>query len=176
MSCRRLVFDTGPLCSFAVVSRLELLEAICTGHGSWPLSVQRELRAGARTLPALAHAHELSFLGVPEVLERPADILEAELLRVRLAGSSLGQRRNLGEAEAIFLARRRGGVLVSEDRDARMLAASELGPGRVASTPDLLARAVRMGLVEVADAWKLHRAMIAAGRRPGRLDPGLFGR
>ena len=85
------------------------------------------------------------------------------------------QRRNLGEAEAIFLARRRGGVLVSEDRDARVLAASELGPGRVASTPDLVARAVRMGLVEVADAWKLHRAMVAAGRRPGRLDPGLFG-
>ena len=54
--------------------------------------------------------------------------------------------------------------------------ASELGPGRVASTPDLLARGVRMGLVEVADAWKLHRAMVAAGRRPGRLDPGLFGR
>ena len=92
MSCRRLVFDTGPLCSFAVVSRLDLLEAICAGHGSWPLSVQRELRAGART------------------------------------------------------------------------------------PPDLVARAVRMGLVEVADAWKLHRAMVAAGRRPGRLDPGLFGR
>jgi predicted nucleic acid-binding protein len=136
MSCRRLVFDTGPLCSFAVVSRLDLLEAICAGHGSWPLSVQRELRAGARTLPALGRAHEVTFLGLPEVLERPADILEAELLRVRLAGSSLGQRRNLGEAEAIFLARRRGGVLVSEDRDARVLAASELGPGRAASTPD----------------------------------------
>jgi predicted nucleic acid-binding protein len=174
MSCRRLVFDTGPLCSFAVVARLDLLEAICAGHGSWPLSVQRELRAGARTLPALAH--DVTFLGVPEVLERPADILEAELLRVRLAGSSLGQRHNLGEAEAIFLARRRGGVLVSEDRDARVLAASELGPGRVASTPDLLARAVRMGLVEAADAWKLHRALVAAGRRPGRLDPGLLGR
>jgi hypothetical protein len=84
MSCRRLVFDTGPLCSFAVVSRLDLLEAICAGHGSWPLSVQRELRAGATTLPALARAH--------------------------------------------------------------------------------------------ADAWKLHRAMVAAGRRPGRLDPGLLGR
>ena len=27
MSCRRLVFDTGPRCSFAVVARLDLLEA-----------------------------------------------------------------------------------------------------------------------------------------------------
>jgi hypothetical protein len=88
MSCRRLVFDTGPLSSFAVVARLDLLEAICAGHGSWPLSVQRELRAGASALPALAHAHQAGFLGVPEVLERPADILEAELLRARLAGSS----------------------------------------------------------------------------------------
>jgi predicted nucleic acid-binding protein len=148
MSCRRVVFDSGPLCSFAVVDRLDLLEAICAGHGSWPLSVQRGLRAGARALPALARAYEARFLGLPEVLEHPADILEAELLRTRLARSSLGQRQNRGEAEAIFLARRRGGVLVSEDRDARVLAARELGPGRVASTPDLLARAVRMGLVE----------------------------
>jgi predicted nucleic acid-binding protein len=175
MSCRRLVFDTGPLCSFAVVGRLDLLEAICAGHGSWPLSVQRELRAGARSLPTLARAYEARFLGVPEVLEHPADILEAELLRTRLAGSSLGQRQNRGEAEAIFLARRRRGVLVSEDRDALVLAASELGPGRVASTPDLLARAVRMGLVEPVGAWKLHRAMVAAGRRPGRLNRDLFG-
>jgi predicted nucleic acid-binding protein len=176
MTCRGLVFDTGPLCSFAVVAQLDLLEAICAGHGSWPLSVQRELRAGARALPALARAHQAAFLGVPEVLERPADLLEAELLRVRLAGSSLGQRQNRGEAEAIFLARRRHGVLVSEDRDALVLAARELGPGRVASTPDLLARAVRMGLVEPEGAWELHRAMLAAGRRPGRLNPALFGR
>jgi predicted nucleic acid-binding protein len=176
MSCRRLVFDTGPLCSFAVVAQLDLLEAICAGHGSWPMSVQRELRTGARALPALARAHELTFLGAPEVLEHPADILEAELLRVRLAGSSLSPRQNRGEAEAIFLARRRRGVLVSEDRDALVLAARELGRGRVARTPDLLARALRMGLVEATDAWKLHRAMVAAGRRPGRLDPGLFGR
>ena len=147
MSCRRLVFDTGPLSSFAVIARLDLLEAICAGHGSWPLSVQRELRAGVRTLPALAHAHQARFLGRPEVLEHPADLLEAELLWVRLAGSSRSQRHNRGEAEAILLARRRRGMFVSEDRDARVLAAVELGPGRVAGTTDLLARAVRMGLV-----------------------------
>ena len=51
MSCRRLVFDTGPLNSFTVVSQLDLLEAVCTGHGTWPLSVQRELRAGVRSKP-----------------------------------------------------------------------------------------------------------------------------
>lgn len=175
MSCRRLVFDTGPLSSFAVVARLDLLEAICAGHGSWPLSVQRELRAGARALPALAHAHQVGFLGVPEVLEHPADILEAELLRARLAGSSLSQRHNRGEAEAIFLARRRRGVVVSEDRDARVLAAAELGPGRVAGTTDLLARAVRMGLLRPEGARELHRAMLAAGRRPGHLHPDQFG-
>ncbi|HEV2823824.1 MAG TPA: hypothetical protein VG035_01255, partial [Actinomycetota bacterium] len=166
---------TGPLSSFAVVARLDLLEAICAGHGSWPLSVQRELRAGARALPALAHAHQIGFLGVPEVLEHPADILEAELLRARLAGSSLSQRHNRGEAEAIFLARRRRGVVVSEDRDARVLAAAELGPGRVAGTTDLLARAVRMGLLRPEGARELHRAMLAAGRRPGHLHPDQFG-
>ena len=125
MSCRRLVFDTGPLSSFAVVARLDLLEAICAGHGSWPLSVQRELRAGARALPALACAYQVGFLGVPEVLEHSADILEAELLRV-------------------------------------------------AGTTDLLARAVRMGLLRPEGARELHRAMLAAGRRPGPL-PGQFG-
>jgi predicted nucleic acid-binding protein len=62
-------------------------------------------------------------LGAAVVLEHPADLLEAELLRLRLAGSSLGHRHNRGEAEAIFLARRQRGVFVSEDRDARVLAA-----------------------------------------------------
>jgi predicted nucleic acid-binding protein len=176
MSCRRLVFDTGPLSSFAVVAQLDLLDVICAGHGSWPLSVQRELRAGARVQPALAGVLEAAFLGPPEVLEHPIDLLEAELLRARLAGSSLGQRQNRGEAEAIFLARRRRGVFVSEDRDARVLAAGELGADRVVGTPDLLARAVRMGLVRPEGAWKIYRAMLAAGRRPGRLRPEWFGR
>ena len=54
MSCRRLVFDTGPLNSFTVVSQLDLLEAVCAGHGSWPLSVQRELRAGEEDRLGLA--------------------------------------------------------------------------------------------------------------------------
>jgi predicted nucleic acid-binding protein len=176
MSCRRLVFDTGPLSSFAVVAQLDLLEVVCAGHGSWPLSVQRELRAGARAQPALAGVLEAAFLGSPEVLEHPVDLLEAELLRIRLAGSSLSQRHNRGEAEAIFLARRRRGVFVSEDRDARVLAAGELGADRVVGTPDLLARAVRMGLVGPEGAWQIYRAMLAAGRRPGHLGRDWFGR
>jgi predicted nucleic acid-binding protein len=120
--------------------------------------------------PALVDLLDASFLGVPEVLERPTDLLEAELLRVRLAGSSLSQHRNRGEAEAIFLARRRRGVFVSEDRDARVLAAGELGPGQVVGTPDLLVRAVRMRLVRPEGAVEVYRAMLAGGRRPGRLD------
>jgi predicted nucleic acid-binding protein len=175
MSCGKLVFDTGPLSSFAVVGRLGLLEGVCAGHGSWPLSVQREVRAGARAQPELTGVLAATFLGVPEVLEHPADLLEAELLRVRLAGSSLSQRHNRGEAEAILLARRRRRVFVSEDRDARVLAAVELGAGRVAGTPDLLVRAVRMGLLGPDGARKVHRAMLAAGRRPGRLATDGFG-
>ncbi|HEV2919646.1 MAG TPA: hypothetical protein VG673_10435, partial [Actinomycetota bacterium] len=71
MSCRKLVFDTGPLSSFAVVAQLDLLEAVCAGHGSWPLSVQRELQAGARVRPALTDVLESAFLGAPAVLEHP---------------------------------------------------------------------------------------------------------
>jgi hypothetical protein len=121
MSWRKLVFDTGPPSSFAVVAQLGLLEVVCAGHGS------------------------------------------------------LGQRHNRGEAEAIFLARRLGGVFVSEDRDARVLAAGELGANRVVGTP-LLARGVRMGLVGPERAWQIYRAMSAAGRRPGHLKPDWFGR
>jgi predicted nucleic acid-binding protein len=176
MSCRRLVFDTGPLSSFAVVAQLDLLEVVCAGHGSWPLSVRRELQAGARAHPALTGVLESAFLGAPVVLEHPVDLLEAELLRLRLAGSSLGPRHNRGEAEAIFLARRLQGVFVSEDRDARVLAAGELGANRVAGTPDLLARAVRMGLVRPDGAWEIYRAMLAAGRRLGHVRRDRFGR
>jgi predicted nucleic acid-binding protein len=170
MSCRRLVFDTGPLNSFTVVSQLDLLEAVCAGHGTWPLSVQRELRAGIRFKPALAAVLQATFLGVPEVLEHPTDLLEAELLRLRLAGSSLGRHHNRGEAEVIFLARRRRGVVVSEDRDARVLAATELGAGHVIGTPYLLRRAVRMRLIGPDEAWEIYRAMIAAGRHLERVD------
>ena len=174
MSCRRLVFDTGPLSSFAVVAQLDLLEVVCAGHGSWPLSVQGELRAGSRVQPALAGVLEAAFLGPPEVLEHPVDLLEAELLRGRLAGSSLGQRHNCGEAEAIFLARRRRGVVVSEDRDARVLAATELGPGHVIGTPYLLRRAVWMRLIGPDEAWEIYRAMLTAGRHLERVDPEGF--
>jgi hypothetical protein len=131
MSCGKLVFDTGPLSSFAVVAHLDLLEVVCAGHGSWPLSVQRELQAGARVQPALS------------------DVLESAFLR---------------------------GVFVSEDRDARVMAAGELGAGRVVSTPDLLARAVRMGLVRPDGAWEIYRAMLAAGRRLGHIRSDRFGR
>jgi predicted nucleic acid-binding protein len=174
MSCRRLVFDTGPLNSFAVVSQLDLLEAICAGHGTWPLSVQRELRAGVRFKPALAAMLQATFLGVPEVLEHPTDLLEAELLRLRLAGSSLGRHHNRGEAEAIFLARRRRGVVVSEDRDARLLAAAEPGVGGVVGTPYLLRRAVRTKLVGPDEAWEIYRAMLAAGRHLERAARDRF--
>jgi predicted nucleic acid-binding protein len=174
VSCRRLVFDTGPLNSFTVVSQLDLLEAVCAGHGTWPMSVQRELRAGVRSKPALAAALQATFLGVPEVLEHPTDLLEAELLRLRLAGSSLGRHRNRGEAEAIFLARRRRGVVVSEDRDARVLAAAELGAGHVIGTPYLLRRAVRMRLIGPDEAWEIYRAMLTAGRHLEPVDPEGF--
>jgi predicted nucleic acid-binding protein len=156
MSCRKLVFDTGPLSSFAVVSQLDLLEVVCAGHGSWPLSVHRELQAGTRAQPALTAVLESAFLGAPVVLEHPVDLLEAELLRLRLAGSSLGHRHNRGEAEAIFLARRLREVFVSEDRDARVLAA-ELGTDRVVGTPDLPARAVRLGLIRPDGPWEIYR-------------------
>jgi hypothetical protein len=131
MSCGKLVFDTGPLSSFAVVAHLDLLDVVCAGHGSWPLSVQRELQAGARVQPALT------------------DVLESAFLR---------------------------GVFVPEDRDARVMAAGELGAGRVVSTPDLLARAVRMGLVRPDGAWEIYRAMLAAGRRLGHIRSDRFGR
>jgi hypothetical protein len=131
MSCGKLVFDTGPLSSLAVVAHLDLLEVVCAGHGSWPLSVQRELQAGARVQPALS------------------DVLESAFLR---------------------------GVFVSEDRDARVMAAGQLGAGRVVSTPDLLARAVRMGLVRPDGAWEIYRAMLAAGRRLGHIRSDRFGR
>ena len=169
MSCRRLVFDTGPLSSFAVVARLDLLEA----SAGRPRLPGRSGPAEPPSAPGPASpgpAHQAGFLGVPEVLEHPADILEAELLRARLAGSSLSQRHNRGEAEAIFLARGRRGVFVSEDRDARVLAAAELGPGRVAGTTDLLARAVRMGLLRPLGARELPRAIWSPGRRPGPPD------
>jgi hypothetical protein len=44
MTCGKLVFDTGPLSSFAVVAQLDLLEVVCAGHGSWPLSVPTSWR------------------------------------------------------------------------------------------------------------------------------------
>ena len=97
-------------------------------------------------------------------------------MRLRLAGSSLGHRHNRGEAEAIFLARRLRGVFVSEDRDARILAAAELGADRGVGTPDLLARAVRLGLIRPDGAWEIYRAMLAAGRRLGHVSPDRLGR
>ena len=65
-------------------------------------------------------------------------------------------------------------MVVSEDRDARVLAATELGAGHAVGTPYLLRRAVRMRLVGPAEAWEIYRAMVAAGRHLERVDREAF--
>ena len=65
-------------------------------------------------------------------------------------------------------------MFVSEDRDARVLAATELGAGHAIGTPYLLRRAVRMRLVGPDDAWEIYRGMVAAGRHLERVDQEVF--
>lgn len=158
------VFDASMLSAFAVVGRLDLLEARYTGRAAWTIEVQDELTRGLAETPSLSDALTANWLGEPV---RCLRVDEIERMRRRL-GSGLRDRRHLGEAASIVVASSRGWILACDDRDAVTVARSE--NIRIITTAAILRACIQDSVIALDDAVQLLDAMIDLhGRRLPRL-------
>lgn len=103
-----IIADTGPLLSFARVHRLEVLRDV-VGALVIPEAVYEEIVVSGAGRP-----------GADEV--RHASWITRERVSNRAFVDALPPPLNLGEREALVLARERGGVVLMDDRDARRVA------------------------------------------------------
>ncbi len=116
--------DNTVLINFALISRMDLLERLANGRGRWCATVAIECSESARAagLAALTEANRI--FGEP-LYPDPAELQDTLALRNELARPGDHRRKHLGEAEtlAIMVRRRIHGFFVTDDNEARRLAA-----------------------------------------------------
>lgn len=142
------VLDTPALHHFALAERLDVLRDLLLQDECWTTCVvtgELKERAVEFSLPLLLHAVELEWVRVATLNDTMTE-LRLFLEWVDRIGKD---DRNLGEASVLALAQLRGGVAITDDRDARHVARRH--GIRVHGTIWLLARACRQQkMTEVA--------------------------
>ena len=143
------LLDNTVLSNFAIVHRVELIRAAIEDAATVPL-VLDEYRAGVRLgrVPPI----DWSWLSVLTLTEKEQVLL-----------ATLKLRLNDGEAACLAVAAIRHARIVTDDHDAREIAAKMRVA--VSGTIGLLIRLVDMGTVTMPQADKLLGEMISAGYR-----------
>ncbi|MGL5828428.1 MAG: hypothetical protein ACRC0L_02520 [Angustibacter sp.] len=165
----RAVFpDNTVLCNFAVVCRLDLLEAVLRGRGRWTEAVAYEAERSSIHLPALASLPAAGWLGEPIVVDAPDEVKLIEgTRRVVFCGSSSAPLQHLGEAQTLHIIRHRTEFAdsrwVTDDRDALDFARRQ--GIDTAETCDLVADAVAMADIDQQAGFDLLQDMSQRGRR-----------
>ncbi|MBZ4422989.1 hypothetical protein [Myxococcus sp. RHSTA-1-4] len=173
-----LVFDSAPLSCFARAKRLPLLELLTQGDERVTTrAVRDELGAGVREHPELQAVLDLQWLRV-----EPVDTLEVLSLFAQYVQPLGAGRRNVGEASVMAWAEAHGGIAFTDDNVAVQIARNR--GVRVLRTLALVARGVKRGMLNDAEAQLLADDLIRAGARfpfrPGEFIPwareqGLLG-
>jgi len=163
------LFETTVLSAFALVGRLDLLEARYSSRACWVDAVHAEVLAGIGEHPSLGDVLVSAWLGPPiEVFA----VAEIERVRQRL-GAGRHNRRHLGEAASIVVARREGWTLACDDFDAGRVARDEGLP--VVTTPMILRALVRHGQLTAGEASGLLLHLVEGqGRRLPVPDEAWF--
>lgn len=163
------IFDTTVLSAFALVGRMDILEARYGGRSCCPIEVQAEVISGISRHPSLGAIVGAAWLGTPVRLETVDQI---EQIRQQLGGGILDDRHR-GEAATIAVAAERDGIVVTDDTDATRLARAE--GLRTINTTTILRAHVREGQLSPDDAVALLEEMIDVyGRRLPRLPSTSF--
>ena len=152
-----ILLDNTVLSNFALVARIDLLATGMGGATATPSQVMHEFRDGIARgrLPDT----RLAWLEVVELSAEEQRLFEG-----------LAARLNAGEAACLAIAIRRGGRILTDDRDARKLAAQYKVP--VSGTIGVLLRLVQIGTLTLPEANDLLGQMIEYGYRSpvSRLD------
>ncbi|QGN48434.1 hypothetical protein GKC29_17370 [Micromonospora sp. WMMC415] len=154
-----LVLDTMVLSHFTLADRLDILQDLLIGADCWTTQVViEELRAGATARPELSAVCEVDWLSRAH-LDTLAEI-RCFAKWTQLLGA---EERDLGEASVLAAAELRGGIAITDDRDATKVARTH--GARVHGTIWLLAGACRAGKQTETAAGNLIDALRATGAR-----------
>lgn len=142
------LLDNTVLSNFSVVERADLVRRALGEDAATTQAVWDELQAGVRMgrLPA----QDWSWLPILSLTEDEREVYDL-----------LTRRLNAGEASCLAIAARRGYRVLTDDRDARELAAEWRVP--VSGTLGLLLRLVDIGALSLAEGDDLLARMTAAG-------------
>lgn len=143
------LLDNTVLSNFAIIHRTDLIRVALEEAATVP-QVLDEFRAGVlngRVPPA-----DWSWLSVLSPTDEEQELFAKIALRL-----------NDGEAACLAVAAQRGGQILTDDHDAREIAAKMRVS--VSGTIGLLIRLIGTGVLEVPQADELLREMIAAGYR-----------
>lgn len=169
---RVLVFDAGPLITFACARALDDLGAWVSGFEvRWPAAVRDEIAHKATTAryAAAGEVLEVDWLEDPTTFDRLQDRRAIEQLRRRFASHQDPQWKHAGEAAAIHLAvqLREAGqpVLLTADWEAANVAKEVYGLSRL-MTLEMLCVMVHRRHVSATRAWQLYQTMRDYSRLP----------
>ncbi|MFU8854926.1 hypothetical protein ACNAW0_28750 [Micromonospora sp. SL1-18] len=154
-----LVLDTMVLSHFTLADRLDVLQDLLLDADCWTTQVVREeLRAGSEDHRELAVACEVDWLSTAQL-----DTLDEVRCFTKWAARLGSGERDLGEASVLAAAELRGGVAITDDRNATQVARAH--DARVHGTIWLLAGACRDGKQTLTAAGNLIEALRATGAR-----------
>lgn len=154
-----LVFDTMCLSAFARADRLDVLRDLVVDRDCWSTRVVvEELRNGVKNHPELARALDLDWLSVVNL-----DTFEEIKCFVKWTSRIGSGDRDIGEASVLAAAELRGGIAVTDDRDAVRVARSYRA--EVHGMIWLLANACRAGKMTLPGAAGLVEALRSVGLR-----------
>lgn len=145
-----LLVDNTVLSNFALVGRVDLLPLALGDSVATPTQVVIEFQDGI-TRGRLPETR-LEWLKVLELLSEELDLYSEYLKRV-----------NAGEAACLAVAAHRNGRVLTDDRDARKLAAQMKIP--ISGTLGVLLRLVQIKELALSEANSLLKQMIAEGYR-----------
>jgi predicted nucleic acid-binding protein len=156
---RVLVIDTTCLSHFALADRLDDFRELLIDWDCWTTRVViEELRSGSVEYPALKDACSLDWIQVAEL--DSLDEFRAFAKWARLTGSG---DRDAGEASVFAVAELRGGIALTDDRDAT--AAARTHKLRAHGTVWLLAGACRAGKLTETAAGSIIDSLRRSGAR-----------
>jgi|SRR5215204_2795668 len=160
----RVIFDACTLENFAVVGRLDLLQALYQDRSTWTDGTELEVRRGAAERPHLQALIGAAWLGTPLAADEPLAIQQIDRIRRSLGGSPGLPTQHLGEAQAIHHVStvESGAIFATDDRDAYNLAKRR--GMNVLDTPDILRECFDVGFSGCPESFDLLHKMAATGR------------
>lgn len=155
--------DTTVITSFAIIRRMDLLNELVNGNGSWCATVADECRIGARKAGLEDMGKAGDTFGSP-IYPDAAEQVDLRVLQSQMMGPGDTRSSHLGESETIAIISGRGlkAAFITDDNGARRHAKLQEIP--TYSTWDILKLGVRTKKLPVEQFHQHHHELMGADR------------